>query len=126
MLMITIETEGADVVLRLDGRLAGPEARELANSWNAGRFRQSHQRVTLDLTGVTSVDMAGSEFLVEVCRRGDRLIGGATTRTILAAVMSALPPPALQRRNQAPFRTAGRESCTQSRNLEIRALSEWV
>jgi anti-anti-sigma regulatory factor len=90
MLMITVETEAANVTLRLDGRLAGPEARELARGWSAAAFKQPHQRVLLDLTGVTSIDGVGKEFLSQATRNGDRLVGGVTTRAIVEEIMAGV------------------------------------
>jgi len=83
MLMITVETEPAMVTFRLDGRLAGAGVDELARHWSAAAFNQPHQRVLFDLAGVTSVDVLGKEFLEQVHRRGDMLVGGATTRAIV-------------------------------------------
>lgn len=90
MLMITVEAEGGAVVLRLDGRLAGLEARELATNWNTLPFKQPGQRVVFDLTGVTSVDRAGLEFLAKAHRTGDSLIGGATTKWIVEQIVSGI------------------------------------
>ena len=87
MLMITVETEAALVTLRLDGRLAGPEARELTRNWNTSTFKQPHQSVSFDLTGITGVDGVGLEFLAQAHRRGDRLVGGATTSAIVQEIV---------------------------------------
>jgi anti-anti-sigma regulatory factor len=85
MLMITVETDTATVTFRLDGRLAGPGVRELARNWSAVALNQPHQRVLLDLTGVSSVDDLGEEFLAQVLRHGDRLVGGIMTEGIVEA-----------------------------------------
>ena len=94
MLMITVEPDTAAVVLRLDGRLAGLEARELAANWNTLPFKQPGQRVVFDLTGVTSVDRAGLEFLAKAHRNGDSLIGGATTKWIVEQFIAGIGLPA--------------------------------
>jgi hypothetical protein len=86
MLMITVETEADFVTLRLDGRLAGPEARELSRNWDASSFKQPHQRVVFDLTGVTGVDDVGIEFLAQAYRNGDALVGGRSNRAIVEAI----------------------------------------
>ena len=88
MLMITVETEPAIVTLRLEGQLAGPEARELVKSWSSGAFKQPHQKMLFDLTGVTSVDRAGREFLARAHRNGDRLVGGRATRAIVDEIVA--------------------------------------
>jgi hypothetical protein len=87
MIMITVESDAALVTFRLDGRLAGPEARELTRNWNASTFKQPHQRVLFDLTGITGVDVMGREFLAQAHRRGDRLVGGATTSAIVQEIV---------------------------------------
>jgi hypothetical protein len=83
MLMITVDAKPSIVTLRLDGRLGGPEARELARTWNPAAFKQPHQTVVLDLTGVTAIDVVGKAFLAQAHRNGDRLVGGVTTRAIV-------------------------------------------
>ena len=95
MLMITVEPDAAAVVLRLDGRLAGLEARELAANWNTLPFKQPGQRVVFDLTGVTFVDRAGLEFLAKAHRNGDSLIGGATTKSMRQQLIAGIGSPSL-------------------------------
>jgi ABC-type transporter Mla MlaB component len=85
MLMITVESEAAMVTFRLDGHLAGLGVDELARHWSAASS-QPHQKVLFDLTGVTSVDGVGKEFLAEVHRRGDTLVGGANTSAIVEEI----------------------------------------
>jgi ABC-type transporter Mla MlaB component len=96
MLMITVESEAAMVTFRLDGHLAGLGVDELARHWSAASG-QPHQKVLVDLTGVTSVDGLGKEFLAEVHRRGDTLVGGGSTHSIVeeirASAAAAIPVP---------------------------------
>jgi ABC-type transporter Mla MlaB component len=87
--MITVETEPTVVTLRLEGRLAGPEARELSRSWNRAAFKEPHQTLSFDLTGVSSVDMVGIEFLARAHREGDTLVGGAATSAIVDEIVSS-------------------------------------
>src|SRR5262245_45856706 len=75
MLMITIETDSSTVTLRFAGRLAGPEARELARDWPTAAFKPPNQRFMLDLTAVTCIDAVGQAFLAEVHREGASLVG---------------------------------------------------
>ena len=93
MLMITVETEPAVVTLRFEGRLAGPDVRELAKNWTADAFKQPHQIRLFDLTGVTSVDVIGKEFLARAHRNGDQLVGGVTTRAIVDEIVAGTPIP---------------------------------
>lgn len=92
MLMITVETDAPMVTFRLAGRLAGPGVRELARIWSAAAFNQPHQRVLVDLTRVTFVDLLGTEFLTQVHRHGDVLVGGVTTEAIVEEIRDRLSP----------------------------------
>jgi anti-anti-sigma factor len=83
MLIITVETQAANVNFLLDGLLAGAAARELARRWRAKAFDDPQQRVLLDLRRVTSVDGAGKAFLARAYRHGNTLLGGGTTKAIV-------------------------------------------
>jgi hypothetical protein len=83
MLMITLETDAPTPTLRLDGQLAGPGVRELARHWHAAAITRPHQRVLLDLAGLTSVDALGRKFLAKVHQYGDTLVGGITTEALV-------------------------------------------
>lgn len=90
MLMITVDTENAIVTLRLNGRLAALEARELERAWSA--VKQRHQPVVLDLTGLSSVDVEGKAFLAQAHRSGDWLVGGVTNRAIVGEIVTGSGP----------------------------------
>ena len=92
MLMITVETEAARVVLRLDGRLAGAAVNELERNWQAAAITEPRRRVLVNLEGVISVDGRGREFLAHVHRRGDTLVAGTTTRALVDQITSECPP----------------------------------
>ena len=92
MLMITVETDATRVTFRLAGRLAGPGVRELARNWSAAAFNEPHQRISVDLTSVTSVDVLGKEFLAQVYRHGDTLVGGVTTQAIVEEIRDRVLP----------------------------------
>jgi len=83
MLMITVETAPAVVTLRFNGRLTGGEARELAKMWEAVASLPPRKKVLLDLSEVTSVDVAGRAFLEQAHKNGNRLVGGGTTLPIV-------------------------------------------
>jgi anti-anti-sigma regulatory factor len=89
MLKITVEREGAFVTFHFDGRLAGPEARELVRNWHATPFKQPHQKVVLDVAGLTAVDAVGLEFLAQAHCNSDALADGATDTAIVDAVAKA-------------------------------------
>ena len=84
MLIITVDTGNSLVTLRLDGRLANREARELKRYWS--EMRQRHRQVVLDLRGLTSVDGEGKAFLAEAHHGGDWLIMGAATKAIVGEI----------------------------------------
>jgi ABC-type transporter Mla MlaB component len=86
MLMITVETDVAAVTFRLAGRLAGAGVHELARNRSAAAFKQPRQRVVFDLAGLTSVDVLGKEFLAQVHRDGDGLVGGAAANQIVEEI----------------------------------------
>ena len=94
MLMITVETAPAMVTLRLNGRLTGAEARELVRMWEAVSSAPARKKVLLDLSDVTSVDVAGRAFLEQAHKNGNQLIGGAATRAIVDEIdaLNALHP----------------------------------
>ena len=58
----------------------------MARRWSAAASNQPDQRVLFDLTGLTSVDVLGKEFLAQAHRHGDTLIGGVTTRAIVEEI----------------------------------------
>jgi anti-anti-sigma factor len=83
MLIITVETQAANVNFLLDGPLAGAGVDELARRWFARAFEGPQHRVSLDLRGVTSIDGAGREFLARAYRHGHTLVGGVTTKALV-------------------------------------------
>jgi anti-anti-sigma factor len=83
MLIITVETGAAELNFLLGGSFAGAAVGKLARNWLAKAFDGSPQRVSLDLSGVTSIDGAGKEFLARAHRHGSKLVGGATTKAIV-------------------------------------------
>ncbi|HKB09766.1 MAG TPA: STAS domain-containing protein [Vicinamibacterales bacterium] len=86
--MITVEAGAAIVTLRLDGHLGGGEARELAGVWDTAAGSQPQRRVVLDLTGVTSTDAAGIEFLASAYRQGGGLVAGPRTMAIVEHIVA--------------------------------------
>jgi len=79
MLMITVEADDDIVIVRLDGRLAGPEARELTVYWETAAFRQLPRPLMLDLTGVTCIDQVGMDLVARIRERGEALLHGVPT-----------------------------------------------
>ena len=92
MLIITVETQAANVNFLLDGPLAGAGVDELARSWIARAFERPQHRVSLDLRGVTSIDGAGRQFLARAHRHGNTLVGGVTTKAIVDEIRAISEP----------------------------------
>ena len=88
MLIITVESSAAKVNFRLDGPLAGAAVGELARSWLAKAFDGPQQRVLLDLSGVTSIDVEGKAFLAQAYRHGNSLLGGVATKAIVDEIQA--------------------------------------
>jgi hypothetical protein len=66
-LRITIENN-PNAVIKLEGRVVGPWADELATVWGDFAITLNGQRVTLDLRGVTYIDVNGMRVLRKICR----------------------------------------------------------
>lgn len=64
-LKITIDDGPAMLVLKLEGRITGPWARALRESWSS-LDRSGSKDLVIDLCGVTHVDLAGREILAGI------------------------------------------------------------
>ena len=64
-LMMKIETKHArgQLILQVEGRLAGAFVPELERCWQAARAAQPDRKISLDLKSVTCVDVAGRQLL---------------------------------------------------------------
>jgi outer membrane protein len=69
MLRITITEKPDAVVLRAEGKLAGPELGELEKSWKSA----SQKQCILDLRGVTFISPDGQSLLERMCRAGVKM-----------------------------------------------------
>ena len=72
MLRITTQTAGDELLLKLEGCLAGPWVRELDTCWR--EMAGPDSRVRLDLRDVCHVDHAGRELIAVMFRAGVRFI----------------------------------------------------
>ncbi len=63
--MIKIQTQELEdqVILQVEGRLAGAYVPELESSWQAARTSQPGRKISVDLKNVTCVDRAGRYLL---------------------------------------------------------------
>ena len=73
MLRITTQTAGDELVMKLEGCLAGPWVRELDTCWRAA-FGTRGRVMRIDLTGVCHVDAGGRELMAAMHRAGVRFI----------------------------------------------------
>jgi|SRR6187399_2975938 ABC-type transporter Mla MlaB component len=69
MLRITIQRAEDDVVMKLEGCLAGPWVDELETCWRQARTAD-RGRVRVDLRNVCHVDAAGRELMTRMHRAG--------------------------------------------------------
>jgi hypothetical protein len=68
MLRITTQIAGDELVMKLEGCVAGPWVREVEACWRHASTRDGALRV--DLTGVCHVDAAGRELMTRIYRAG--------------------------------------------------------
>jgi anti-anti-sigma regulatory factor len=87
MFRITLHDDPAVVTLRLEGKLAGPWAREAEACWQRTLAGQRRPRLRLDLTGVTLIDGAGKALLIAAHAHGAELVAsGCLVRAIVAEI----------------------------------------
>jgi anti-anti-sigma regulatory factor len=87
MMKIEIQETGGSVVLKVEGRLAGPFAAELENCWNVARASHPRGAVSVDLKHVTCVDRAGRLLLQSMYREGVPLLrAGLAVQDILEQI----------------------------------------
>ena len=70
MLRITVHDDQESLTFQLEGRLAGPWVRELAECWQSNLARRRKPILRVDLTGVTFIDAAGQACLAALHRQG--------------------------------------------------------
>jgi ABC-type transporter Mla MlaB component len=82
MLKITTQDGAAEVLIEIEGTLAGPWVQELATSWQ--QATRSGQQVRVSLKAVMFVDVAGRKLLAEMHRQGVMLVAsGCMTGAII-------------------------------------------
>ena len=88
--MIKIETRelGDQLILQVEGRLAGAFVPELEGCWLAARVSQPNRKISVDLKSVTCVDRAGRYLLQLMHSNGvEFLRAGLAVQDILEQVM---------------------------------------
>ena len=72
----TIES-ASEILLALQGRLAGPWVDELESQWRRVQAKAGERRIAIDLSGVTGIDGA-ARYLLQLMRvRSVRLVGAS-------------------------------------------------
>ena len=85
MLKITTQEGAGEVLIEVEGTLAGPWVQELATSWQ--RVAGSGEQVRVSLKAVMFVDGAGKELLAEMHRKGVILVAsGCMTSAIIEEI----------------------------------------
>lgn len=95
MLKISVKDEEAQkqLLLEVEGRLAGPWVEELERSWQAERLRERSERIVVRLAHVTFIDDAGKDLLKRMFQAGAKLEGsGCMVRAIIARITGAAFP----------------------------------
>jgi anti-anti-sigma regulatory factor len=92
MLKISVKDEESQkqLLLEIEGRLAGPWVEELERSWQAERQRTASQGILVRLAHVSFIDEAGKELLSRMFQAGAKLEGsGCMVRAIIARITGA-------------------------------------
>jgi anti-anti-sigma regulatory factor len=95
MLKISVKDQKPqkEILLEIEGRLAGPWVEELERSWESERQRAPSEKIVVKLSNVTFIDEAGKELLSRISRAGAKLEGnGCMVRAIIARITGALFP----------------------------------
>ena len=101
MLRITVHENPSDVTVQLEGRLAGPWARELEACWQLTRACRRESVLRVDLTGVTSIDAAGRACLAAMHRQGAVFIApDCLTKAVVAEITQGDLPDCANRPEQ--------------------------
>jgi anti-anti-sigma regulatory factor len=85
MLRITLEEKSDAVVLKLEGRLAGPWADELRRLWEEKAPAFTHKKMSLDLRETTFADAGGIRILQTIySQTGAAILAGTPWTQYLA------------------------------------------
>jgi len=88
MMKIQLEERDDQLVLLVEGRVAGAFVPELERCWQAARSDQPHRKISVDLKSVTCVDRAGRCLFQSMHGDGvDFLRAGLAVQDILEQIM---------------------------------------
>jgi hypothetical protein len=87
MLRITVHDSPRAITFQLEGRLAGPWVRELAECWQGALARERKPILRVDLMGVTFISDEGKECLVALHREGAEFVAAdCLTKAVVAEI----------------------------------------
>jgi ABC-type transporter Mla MlaB component len=87
MLRITSSNESELLTLTLEGKLAGPWVKELADCWRDLSRDRECSAVCIDLSAVTFIDAAGKSLLTAMHQHGAELVAsGCLMKAIVAEI----------------------------------------
>jgi anti-anti-sigma regulatory factor len=95
MLKISVKNEEPQkqVLLEVEGRLAGPWVSELERCWEGARQKVPPETIVVRLSNVSFIDDAGRELLGRISNAGSKLEGhGCMVRAIIARIIGAVFP----------------------------------
>jgi anti-anti-sigma regulatory factor len=88
MMKIQMQELDGQLILQVEGRLAGAFVPELENCWQVARADQPNRRISVDLKSVTCVDRAGRCLLQSMHSHGVGFLrAGLAIQDILEQVM---------------------------------------
>jgi hypothetical protein len=90
MMIVQTQEVGGQLILRVEGRLAGAFVPELESCWRTARQTQPDRKIAVDLKNVTCVDHAGRYLLRLMHGNGvEFLRAGLAIQDILEEVKEA-------------------------------------
>ena len=88
MMRVRITECGGELVVEIEGRLAGATVHELEEYWRTARVNLPNSRISVDLERVTCIDRAGHSLLQLMHRHGvDFPHAGPAIQSVLEQVM---------------------------------------
>jgi outer membrane protein len=91
MLRITTESKRGKVILSVEGRLAGPGLATLEQCWKELRADSPHQKLIVNLCGVSFIDNRGKVLLNEIHHQGGQLLAeGCLNQAIVCEILGKM------------------------------------
>ena len=98
MIRITIHQTDEELVLTLEGGLAGAWAGELEACWSQARSARGGRRLTVDLRGICHVDDRGREAMARLAAEGARFVtSGCVMPELIRELAAGRPSAPLER-----------------------------